>query len=181
MKSTPPPVDIPVPETAHYPSMPATTGASFARGRSKQDYETPPELINAIKAKFGLPAFTWDLAASDENTKGLQWFTEAQGSLSQDWTKLTGNLWLNPPFGDIAPWAVKCRESSAHGNMLRRLFLLVPAAVGSNWYARHVHDHARVLFLNPRVSFDGKAPFPKDVLLALYGEAPGCEVWRWKP
>lgn len=148
-------------------------------GLSKQDYATPPEFMNAVKLRFGIPAFAYDLAASRENTKARHFFCEEQDSLKQDWMRLRGDLWLNPPYAHIAPWAEKCAASRPHG-IERRIFFLVPAAVGSNWFAQHVDGKALVLLLNGRISFDGKAPYPKDCILAVFGMKPGYEVWPWK-
>jgi len=156
-------------------------------GKSKQDYSTPKEFIDAVKKKFGIREFAYDLAASLENTKAKFFFCEEENSLAQEWRKLRGDLWLNPPFANIAPWAERCAASTefvaetARANLkpARRIFLLVPAAVGSNWFAQHVFNKARVLLLNGRISFDGVAPYPKDLILAIYGEKPGIEVWRW--
>ncbi len=35
-------------------------------GRSKQDYGTPPEFLDAVKARFRIEAFDCDLAASHD-------------------------------------------------------------------------------------------------------------------
>jgi phage N-6-adenine-methyltransferase len=166
-------------------------------GLSKQDYATPPEFIAAVKKRFGIAHFAWDLAATEENAvdglgeKSLRcyygpdqetpWYRNAL-SLDCSWN-LHGDLWLNPPYSHIEPWANKCAESTPWrhprvGN--RRIFFLAPAAVGSNWFARHVDGKALVLLLNGRISFDGKAPYPKDTILACYGLKPGYAVWRWK-
>ena len=154
------------------------SGAAYHRGESKQDYATPPEFIVAVKRRFSIREFAWDLAASAENTKAADFFGEAADSLTQDWSLCWGDLWLNPPFSNIAPWARKCAESGC--SIDRRIFLLVPAAVGSNWHAQHVDGHARTFLLNGRISFDGKGPYPKDCILSVYGIQPGYEVWRWK-
>lgn len=147
--------------------------------RSKQDYQTPPEFIAAVVGRFG--PIAWDLAASPSNAVGDgSYFTEQQDSLAQDWTDLTDNLWLNPPFARIRPWASKCRQSAGLG---RRIFLLTPAAVGSNWFAEHVHGHALVLGLSPRIKFVGeKAGYPKDLILSVFSDRSlvGFDVWRWK-
>lgn len=60
--------------------------------------------------------------------------------------------------------------------------LLVPASVGSYWFSNHVYPHALVLAFRPRLSFDGKHPFPKDLILCLYSPEiePGFQPWRWK-
>jgi phage N-6-adenine-methyltransferase len=154
-------------------------GAAHHRGESKQDYATPPEFIAAVVERFGRLDF--DLAASAANAKAPQFFTESVDSLAQDWTLLRGNLWLNPPFSRIEPWAAKCAASAVWSfKPARRIFLLVPAAVGANWHAKHVHEKALVLFLNGRISFDGVNGYPKDCCLAVFGEKPGYEIWRWR-
>lgn len=162
--------------------MTAGTGASFARGASEQDYATPECLLAPIRARFRVAQFDWDLAASTHNTKGRSFLSKKDDALSVDWTSLPGReFWLNPPFAKIAPWAEKCAASVSGP---RRIFLLVPAAVGSNWYAQHVHGRARVLFLNGRIPFIPDKPtwgYPKDCMLAVYGEILGCDVWRWRP
>jgi phage N-6-adenine-methyltransferase len=152
-------------------------------GESKQDYATPDAYIAAVKARFGIHSFAYDLAASSENTKAKHFFCEEEDSLKQDWTKLRGALWLNPPYAHIAPWAQKCSESAGYGfdsGRLRRIFFLVPAGVGANWFAQFVHQKALVIFNNGRISFDGIAPYPKDTLLAVFGLKPGYECWTWR-
>lgn len=135
-------------------------------GKSKQDYATPWPFIRALEARFG--KIELDLAATKDNTKAPLWITPEQDSLSMDWNApnfTSARLaFLNPPFGSIAPWARKCAEAER----LRILFL-VPASVGSNWWAQHVHGQADlVLFVRPRLSFDGKNSFPKDCAVAVY-------------
>lgn len=148
-------------------------------GKSKQDYATPREFIAAVERRFG--PLAWDLAAHEGNHATVPWFGPgspwARDSLIQPWHGLQGNLWLNPPFADIEPWARKCDHESIFG---ARILFLVPASVGSEWYRKWVHDRALVLFLSPRLVFDGKSPYPKDCLLAAYGyRGYGYECWRW--
>ncbi len=151
------------------------TGASFNRGESRGDYATPPEFIAAVERKFGTIAF--DLAAEAHNTKAAHYFCVRDNSLVQDWHRIHGLLFLNPPFARIAPWAAKCRAEAARG---ARIALLVPAAVGSNWYRDQVHARARMYFLNGRICFDGKNGYPKDCMLAVFHEPPGFEIWSWR-
>lgn len=155
------------------------TGPSINKGRSKQDYGTPWEFIRAVVHRFGL--LHWDLAASEENRKADSFFCEADDSLAQDWTRLDGNLWLNPPFANIAPWAEKCALAATR----RRGFILflTPASVGANWFADHVHRRALVLGLSPRLTFEGTTdPYPKDLILSVFGYGvSGFDTWRWRP
>ncbi len=164
------------------------TGASFHRGKSKQDFSTPQNFREAMVKRFGV--IQTDLASDEVNAVGPDWFDESQNSLIQDWSRLSGLSFLNPPFGNIEPWAHKCRVESEKG---ANILFLIPASVGSNWWSLHVHNRATVYFCNPRLSFDGKAPFPKDIVLCHYACRPqnmmpglggfrlkGYECWRWR-
>lgn len=159
-------------------------GAANHRGQSKQDYETPKEFLVAVRCKFQISSFSIDLAADEKNAKVPVWFDEKMDSFQQDWTQaLDGGWgWLNPPFNNISPWATKCLDEYIQG---ANIMLLVPASVGSNWYKKYIHDYAITYFLNGRLSFDGKNPFPKDCMLCVYGIVPTIPVkkhyvWDWK-
>jgi phage N-6-adenine-methyltransferase len=159
--------------------FPAMTMPAQKPGQSEQCVGTPWEFINAVDDRFG--QFSWDLAASPVNAKCETYFTEEHNSLIQYWHKIQGNLWLNPPFGDIEPWAAKCCAESKLG---ANIFMLVPASVGSNWYKDYVHNRAYVLALSPRVKFVGHAhAYPKDLMLVIYNAwgLVGFDTWRWKP
>lgn len=153
-------------------------GAKFNNGKSRQDYGTPNEFLNAACKRLGIPCFTWDLAASDENRKACYWYTQEDDSLAQDWDLCGGWLWLNPPYSNITPWVAKaasCVESN--------IAMLIPASVGANWWKEHVHNRAHVLLLNGRITFEGASdPYPKDCALLLYTPAikGGYEVWSWQ-
>lgn len=162
-------------------------------GLSRQDYETPPDFIAAVRSRFGTIA--WDLAASAASCRADSprshygpGSSAGEDALVQDWTNLLGTLWLNPPFGDLEPWARKCAESAAAVRRSTdrvwrsdwRIAMLTPASIGANWFARHVHRRSLVLGLSPRLTFAGeKTPYPKDLMLSVFGVAPGFDVWRW--
>jgi hypothetical protein len=172
-------------------------------GHSKQDYSTPKEFLAAVQKRFGFKRFDFDLAAlrgnAVDNLGPADLYLGPDHSnamccdaLSFNWSRApSGNLWLNPRYADIAPWAEKCAASAwwesektkrgpgpASG---RVIYFLVPASVGANWFAEHVDKKSLVLFPRPRLSFDGKNPYPKDLILACFGLKPGYECWRWKP
>jgi len=156
-------------------------------GKSKQDYGTPWVLIRAIEARFG-PIIV-DLAASAENAKAPVYVTKEEDTFKVDWSEAwpDGNLFLNPEFSDITPYVAKCAFEQAERGK-GRIILLVPAAVGSEWFANHVEGKARVITLRPRIPFDGCPVNPKtgkvdgyikDCMLCVFGEPPGFESWRW--
>lgn len=152
------------------------TGASFHRGNSKQDYCTPKDFLYAVETRFGRIKF--DLAADQKNHVAPFFFSETDNALEYSWHELGGLLFLNPPFGNIEPWAQKCHEESLNG---AHILFLTPASVGSEWFANYVDDKAHVLFLRPRLSFDGINSYPKDCILSFYCRScSGYETWKWK-
>ena len=157
-------------------------------GRSKQDYRTPPEFLAAVKAKFGIDEFDWDLAATrdfdsmTDTSVSERCFTESDDALADDsiWPANGGWNWLNPPYAHIAPWVKKAWESLSERGA--HTLMLVPAGVGANWWRDWVHDKAFVYLLNGRISFDGNAPYPKDCVLLAYGHSDPesmYDVWTW--
>lgn len=150
-------------------------------GRSRQDYQTPPEFISRVKMLLGISEFTIDLAASTTNAQAPWFFSEEEDALKQEWA-YPGWGWLNPPFGRVGPWLEKAYMCES------QVAMLVPASVGANWWADYVHHKALVLLLNGRLTFVGeKGPFPKDCALLLYNcydtigsRMIGYRMWEWK-
>lgn len=155
-------------------------------GKSIQTYETPPDLLDAIKTRWGIEAFDMDLAAKDRAaSKGLAFISPEQDSLATPWP-FGEDLWLNPPFSKITPWVKKAAlwhqaPEQFYGGSL---FMLLPAAVGSEWYRHYVEPYARVYALTPRITYVGETEaYIKDCMILVYGaeaDAPSFETWRWK-
>lgn len=164
------------------------SGPRITTGKdSRQDYSTPEDFIDVVRRRFGPPVL--DLAASADNAKAPVWFGPGgvhEDALAVPWSpspspeKVPDGLrWLNPPFANIAPWARKCISAAECG---AEILLLVPAAVGSNWFADYVAGHAMVYLLNGRLCFDGKNVYTKDCLLAHYRPSGACGIciWKWR-
>lgn len=154
-------------------------------GRSKQDYQTPPELLTAVERRLHAPLI-FDLACRSDNRICEYGYCHDWGmdALTMDWAgdidSRAGWAWCNPPFADIEPWVKKAHEESLKGLCLA---MLVPASVGSNWWRDWVERKAFALYLNPRVKFVGCADmYPKDCALLLYSplKLAGSETWTWK-
>lgn len=144
--------------------------------KSRQDYETPLEFLDAVEKRFG--AIRHDLAASAENAVCADYFDEHRSAFDHDWRALHGVLWCNPPFRDIAPWVEK---AAAEAHPRARVLILVPASIGTEWYAQHVDGKAMVFGIRPRLTFVGcEDPYPKDLMLLCYGYGvSGSGTWRW--
>lgn len=153
-------------------------------GRSKQDYETPEDFLDAVKCLLGIQQFSIDLAASAENAKADRFYGVAENALVCPWTPFCSFTdqwaWCNPPFAQIAPWVEKASHEADAGGQIA---MLLPAAVGANWYRDWVHKRAQVLALNGRLTFVGETIcYPKDRLLVLWDQTrqPDFLVWTWR-
>lgn len=149
-------------------------------GRSRQDYQTPPEFIGAVTCRFGKIGF--DLAAHVENTQADNFFGEGVDALKQSWD-YSGVLavpvaWLNPPFGNIRPWAAKLDAECRF--LPRWTLMLVPASMGSLWWNDHVLGKCQADGVT-RMQFVGAdSLYPKDLALCCYGYGvSGHGFWQW--
>lgn len=146
-------------------------------GRSKQDWQTPPELLTTIKQRLHIENFVCDVAATKENSVGLFNYSLEVSGLEHGWDPVGWN-WCNPPFGDIAPWVSKAIEESKRGCYTA---MLVPLSLSKWWL--EAEQWAYILYLNGRITFVGAiAPYPKDCALLLFTpmRLTGGETWSWK-
>lgn len=154
-------------------------------GKSKQDVQTPNELMAAIQSQFNVQLWKMDLAADSTNSVSGVRFLGPGSQICEDSFKYQwpadGDCWLNPPFSDIEPWAARCFHVSQ--KRAGRIFMLVPASTGANWFQDYLDGAAHCIFLSPRVQFVGHThPYPKDLVLAIWsGVCGGYSTWRWKP
>mgnify|MGYP000875913726 FL=1 len=136
----------------------------------KEDWETPQLFFNELNKKY---KFNWDLASSDANAKCVNHFTVGDDSLSQDWSALEGNLWLNPPYGrDLKRWVKKAYESSLNREDV--LVMLIPSRTDTSYWHDYIFDKAEIKFIRGRLKFENggvasqPAPFPS--ALIVYGK-----------
>lgn len=114
-------------------------------------YETPREFFLGATIELGC---TWDLAAVEGTTKCKKFFSPKEDSLSQDWHKLNGWLWLNPPYKPLRPWMEKVQLEASKG---AHIICLVPAPTICNTYMGK-YPPSKVAMIEGRISFlmDGK-------------------------
>jgi phage N-6-adenine-methyltransferase len=144
-------------------------------GRSVQEVGTPREFLDAVEKRFGRIAV--DLAANADNHVCEMFVSPEDDSLSWVWESFLGNLWLNPPYANIGDWAKKAAQSAP-----ARVLMLIPAAVGTNYFREWIYPYAQVYALSPRLTFAGHTQsYPKDLILCDYRrpQGPGFECWRW--
>lgn len=148
-------------------------------GKSEQDVGTPDWLLELVKETWG--PIVYDPAASDIHHACANYDTLETDGLAQDWADRDrafnlyddeadrrlwdGCIWINPPYAKIRPWVEKASQHESCP-----VVMLVPAAVGSNWWAEHVDGKAEVYFIRPRLTFKGHdQPYPKDCAILVYG------------
>lgn len=81
--------DIPCP--VHPPMEPIVAMPKQKPGKSKQDYETPKDLLDAIRKRLKISIFVFDFACSMKNKKGSRGWTERDDSLSKkssEWARV---------------------------------------------------------------------------------------------
>lgn len=82
----------------NHPQQLAVRGAvSFV-----DDRETDPDVFAALNERFH---FTIDAAATTQNAKLENFWTEADDALTQNWGG--HRVWCNPPYSDIEPWVIQ--------------------------------------------------------------------------
>jgi site-specific DNA-methyltransferase (adenine-specific) len=115
----------------------------------KDEWETPPELMAAIEARYG--KFDLDVAATAATAKAPRFFTKEDDALMQPWTGK--NVWMNPPYGrGIGAWIRKAVEAVLSGRV-QHLVALLPANTSTKWFAEAFREADDIRFLTGRVSF----------------------------
>ena len=134
---------------------------------NKEDWETPQDFYDRLNAKYH---FQWDLAASDDNAKCSCYFTRDDNSLEQDWEGLSGNLFLNPPYGrELKLWVKKAATTGLKDK--QKLVMLIPSRTDTSYWHDYIFNHAEIEFLRGILKFevDGisgdSAPFPSAVVI----------------
>ena len=157
-------------------------------GRSAQVVQTPPEFLERVRNLLKIDDWAIDLAANKHNTVCDVFLSKQHDALRsrwrwQDFVGAEQWAWLNPPFGRIEPWVQKTCETKGSLSNYAGIAVLLPASVGSNWWATYVDKQCLVLLLKGRLTFVGHtSPYPKDLVLLLYSlpVKPGYEVWDWR-
>lgn len=122
----------------------------------KIDWNTPPEIVEAVRTTFGGTIDTDPCSNTTSTVKATYEYVEPHGLIST-WR---GNVFCNPPFDDIYTWAKKCAK---HDNAS---ILLIPANMEQpHWHdiilptAQAVHFfEGRVKYFDPATGLRMKSP-----------------------
>ena len=138
------------------------------------DWATPQSFFDKLDGLFG--PFTLDAAASSDNYKVTKHYTEADDSLSQDWS---GNrVFLNPPYGrNLKDWVKKSYEEGLKENTM--VVMLIPARTDTAYWHEYVMKADEIRFVKGRLKFGegtNSAPFPSAVVIFKQSAYPAPRI-----
>ena len=129
-------------------------------------WTTPQDFFDKLDAEFH---FTLDAAATKENAKCPDYFTEEQNGLLQRWS---GTVFCNPLYcRKTGLWVKKAFEESQAGHCIA--VMLLPCRPDVSWFHDYILGKAEIRFIRGRLKFGGSknsAPFPSMVVVFLPGE-----------
>jgi hypothetical protein len=127
--------------------------------RKKEDFETPPDLKEAIVERFGeyfdpCPLHGRELAKNDSSKDGLL----------IDWKEVN---FINPPYNEIKKWLKKGVEELHKGKLS---IFLVPVRSNTNYWKELVVPYAaEILFIHRQMKFiEGSLGLPVPMCLIVY-------------
>lgn len=98
----------------------------------RNDYMTPPKLIELVLKIKGVEYFTLDTCCSKKNIPALKYFIDGrQDGLEKPWEILN---WCNPPYDKCDKWVKKAYEEQKKGN---ETVMLIPVRTETKYW----HDY----------------------------------------
>lgn len=112
--------------------------------------------------------FETDLAASHENAKCQNYFTESDDAMSQEWS---GVCWLNPPYGSngkpLRDWVKKAFDETRKPGCT--VVMLIPARTNTNWWHRWCMNAKEIRFVDGRPKFgDAEHGLPQPLAIIVF-------------
>ena len=128
----------------------------------EEKWATPQDFFDKLNDEFH---FTLDAAASPDNAKCANYFTEEQDGLAQSWEGHT--VWCNPPYcRKTGLWVKKAWEE--HQRTGCTVVMLLPSRTDVRWFHDYILGKAEIRFIKGRLKFGGNknsAPFPSIVVI----------------
>lgn len=126
------------------------------------EHDTPVDFFAPIAE--AVDGFDLDPAASETSDLADRNVTKDEDGMSIPWE---GDVWLNPPYSEVADWMEYARNQYEHGNA-DRIVALVFARTGTRWWHNHATTADLVCLVKGRLTFgdaENSAPAPSAVLV----------------
>jgi phage N-6-adenine-methyltransferase len=129
-----------------------------------QSWATPQELFDRLDGEFH---FNVDLAASTENAKCRQFYSERDDAFQHEWQ---GVGWLNPPFNSpdvpLRRWVKRAYHAATKG---ATVVMLCPAHTNTNWWHDFCMRASEIRFLRGRPKFgDAKCGLVQSLAVVVF-------------
>lgn len=118
--------------------------------QKRNDYETPPMLIDKALRFLGKEQFDCDVCCSRKNVPAIHYFINGEtDGLKADWYKLN---WCNPPFNECQKWIKKASEEQGKFN---HTMMLIPVRTETKYWHDYIlyHENVQVIWLRKGYSF----------------------------
>lgn len=137
------------------PSLrPAAEGPPIGRNTSNDEWYTPSKYLESARKAMG--SIDLDPAtskAANVRVKASWFYTPVEDGLEQAWT---GNVWLNPPFSRLLPFAEKLTTEATEGDV-KQAVMLGPNFSDSAWWQLCAQHAGAVCHTNHRIRFISSA------------------------
>ena len=132
-------------------------------------WRTPLDLFAKANERWH---FTLDAAADADNSLCREFCSDG---LTDSWAG--HSVWVNPPYSDIMPWI----EKAAAETSAKAIVMLLPIFTESKWFSRLMDLSPTLLFLAPRIKFQGAMhPIPHRMMLVVFDGKGETRVARWR-
>ena len=115
-----------------------TDDTKYNFGSKRNDYMTPPEILDIVFQKIGQHAFSVDTCCTIINIPATNHFIDGKtDGLKMDWKPLVSCYdwaWCNPPYDTCGAWVKKAFKEQQKGN---KSVLLIPARTETKFW----HDY----------------------------------------
>lgn len=160
----------------------AVVTSSARTNRGSDNWQTPDVVLDGVRR---IGPIDLDPCTDETNPCGARtWFWA--GGLETPWMVVSGLIYVNPPYSQMAAWAHKCAFESRECGA--RIIALVPARTDTRWWREATSEVECVAFWNGRLTFKGApapAPFPSALLAFNIGAramdrafGQHAQIWR---
>jgi len=151
------------------------------------EWETPQDFFDELDKEFN---FQFDVCATKENAKVGRFWNKDEDGLKQDWSKVSGWKWMNPPYGEPEQPCKKvckkkkCVKRGHHNNEYipgiidfvkkaneeGNVVALLPSRTDPKWFHNYIYKkpNTEIRFIKGRLKFGGaknSAPFPSMIVI----------------
>lgn len=121
--------------------------------RSSDDYATPIKFYNKLNKEFN---FNYDPCPLRSQINGLE----------TDWI---GNIYINPPYSNIAPFIEKGIKEREKGNAKKLVYLIPIRSDTKYWHDLIMPFASEIRFVKGRLNFNEmKSPAPFPCVLVIF-------------